>query len=142
MMTPNNFTSQFSKLSLPLHGVRLPSFTIENEHKRQAGVSEDVDNYDFLKALALTGLRELGVKKNSKLHKQYVERAQHELDTLKELGFTDYVLLVWDVINYCKQEKIPTGQGRGSAAGSLILFLIGVTGIDPIRYGLYFERFV
>ena len=142
MMTPNNFTSQFSKLSLPLHGVRLPSFTIENEHKRQAGVSEDVDNYDFLRALALTGLRELGVKKNSKLHKKYVERAQHELDTLKELGFIDYVLLVWDVINYCKQEKIPTGQGRGSAAGSLILFLIGVTGIDPIRYGLYFERFV
>ena len=141
-MTSSKFTSQFSKLSLPLHGVRLPSFTIENEHKRQAGVSEDVNNYDFLKAMALTGLRDLGLKKNSKLYKQYVERAQHELDTLKGLGFIDYVLLVWDVINYCKQEKIPTGQGRGSAAGSLILFLIGVTGIDPIKYGLYFERFV
>ena len=100
MMTPTDFTSQFSKLNLPLHGVRLPSFVIENEHKRQAGVSEDVDNYDFLKAMALTGLRKLGVKKNSKLHKQYVERAQHELDTLKGLGFIDYVLLVWDVINY------------------------------------------
>ena len=114
-MTPSNFTSQFSKLNLPLHGVRLPSFSIENKHKRQVGVSEDVDNYDFLKAMALTGLKELGLKKSSKLYKQYVKRAQHELDTLKELGFIDYVLLVWDVINYCKQEKIPTGQGRGSA---------------------------
>ena len=141
-MTTGNFTSQFSELNLPLHGVRLPSFVIDNRHKRQVGVSEDVDNYDFLKAMALTGLRELGLKKNSKLYKQYVKRAQHELDTLKGLGFIDYVLLVWDVINYCKQEKIPTGQGRGSAAGSLILFLIGVTGIDPIKYGLYFERFV
>ena len=67
-MTSSKFTSQFSKLSLPLHGVRLPSFTIENEHKRQAGVSEDVNNYDFLKAMALTGLRDLGLKKNSKLY--------------------------------------------------------------------------
>ena len=64
MMTTNNFTSQFSELDLPLHGVRLPSFTIENKHKRQVGVSEDVNNYDFLKAMALTGLRDLGLKKN------------------------------------------------------------------------------
>ena len=51
-------------------------------------------------------------------------------------------LLVWDVINFCKENDIPRGLGRGSAAGSLVLFLIGVTGIDPVKHDLYFERFV
>jgi DNA polymerase-3 subunit alpha len=64
------------------------------------------------------------------------------LEIFQELGFIDYVLLVWDVINFCSESNIPTGLGRGSAAGSLVLNLIGVTRIDPIKYGLYFERFV
>ena len=54
----------------------------------------------------------------------------------------DYILLVWDVINFCKENDIPIGFGRGSAAGSLILYLIGVTGIDPIEHDLFFERFI
>jgi DNA polymerase-3 subunit alpha len=90
----------------------------------------------------LDGFNKLGLKKGAKEHDEYVKRARHELKILKELGFTDYVLLVWDVINYCHRNDIPTGLGRGSAAGSLVLFLIGVTKIDPVKYGLYFERFV
>ena len=95
-----------------------------------------------MRSLANAGFKNLKINKNNPNYKKYAKRAKHELETLKDLGFVDYVLLVWDVINYCKREDIPTGHGRGSAAGSLILFLIGVTKVDPIKYGLYFERFI
>ena len=140
--TQNNFLSKFSDIKLDLHGVRLPSFSIENSEKRKIGASESVDNYDFLRALCLTKFKSLNLKKNSKEYKEYVERVKYELKVLKELGFIDYVLLVWDVINFCNKENIPTGLGRGSAAGSLVLFLIGVTKIDPVKHDLFFERFV
>jgi DNA polymerase-3 subunit alpha len=127
---------------LGLHGVRLPEFSIDVQSKRHLNVSEDVSNYDFLRALALNGFKDLNVDKSSVEHKKYVDRAKYELETLKELGFIDYILLVWDVINFCKTHDIPVGLGRGSAAGSLILYLIGVTRIDPVKYNLYFERFI
>jgi len=137
-----NFESQFKGINLPLHGVRLPTFDIENKYKREIGVSEDISNYDFLRSLANTGFKNLKINKKDPLYNEYVDRAKYELSTLKDLGFIDYILLVWDVINYCKRNDIPTGHGRGSAAGSLILYLIGVTKVDPIKYGLYFERFI
>ena len=93
-------------------------------------------------ALCALGFKELGLKEGSKEYDEYVNRVRYELETLKELGFIDYVLLVWDVINFCKKNDIPTGPGRGSAAGSIVLYLIGVTKVDPVKYGLYFERFV
>ena len=65
-----------------------------------------------------------------------------ELKVFSDLGFVDYVLLNWDVLNYCHENNIPTGPGRGSAAGSLVLYLIGVTQVDPVKNGLFFERFV
>tara|TARA_Y100001963_G_scaffold159997_1_gene266866 strand:+ start:4028 stop:6583 length:2556 start_codon:yes stop_codon:yes gene_type:complete len=138
----NKFSDNFKNLDLQLHGVRLPSFEIPKEEKHKIKVSEDVNNYDFLRALCLHGFKELGLKKGSKEYDEYVNRVKYELETLKELGFIDYVLLVWDVINFCKKNDIPTGPGRGSAAGSIVLYLIGVTKVDPVKYGLYFERFV
>ena len=138
----SNFSDNFSQLDLALHGVRLPSFDIPKEEKRRIKVSEDVDNYDFLRALCFEGFKKLKLRKGSKKYKAYVDRVKYELDTLKDLGFVDYVLLVWDVINFCNKNDIPTGIGRGSAAGSIVLFLVGVTKIDPVEYGLYFERFV
>lgn len=137
-----NFISQFKNLSKPIHGVRLPQFEIEKKYKRIHGLSEDVDNYDFLRGICLNGFKKLKLRKNTKKYKLYVDRTRRELDILKDLGFIDYILLVWTVINYCKEQDIPVGLGRGSAAGSLVLFLTGVTGIDPIKYGLYFERFI
>ena len=137
-----NFTKQFKPLNLPIHGVRLPSFFIEKDHKRKNGLSEDVDNFDFLRGICLNGFKKLKLKKSSKRYKEYADRAKHELDILKELGFIDYILLVWEVINYCKENKIPIGLGRGSAAGSLVLYLSGITAVDPIKNGLYFERFI
>ena len=138
----NKFSENFEDLKIDLHGVRLPSFEIAKEEKRKIKVSEDIDNFDFLRALCLHGFKDLKLKKNSKEYKQYVERIKYELETLKDLGFVDYVLLVWDVINFCKNNDIATGPGRGSAAGSIVLYLIGVTKVDPVKYGLYFERFV
>ena len=141
-MTVSSFFSKTVDYDLNLHGVRLPTFEIQNSEKHYAKVDEDCANLDFLKALCRQGFRKLGLKKDSKEFKRYGDRANRELRTLEELGFIDYVLLVWKVINFCEKEEIPTGPGRGSAAGSLVLFLIGVTKIDSVKYGLFFERFV
>tara|TARA_Y100000593_G_scaffold30239_2_gene59948 strand:- start:2705 stop:5290 length:2586 start_codon:yes stop_codon:yes gene_type:complete len=138
-MTVSDFTKQFEGVKLDLHGVRLPSFEISVNDKRKNRISEDADNYEFLRRLCLNRFEELGLNKENK---DYVDRAKHELKILKDLGFVDYILLVWDVINFCRTNSIPTGPGRGSAAGSLVLYLIGVTKIDPVKHGLYFERFV
>jgi DNA polymerase-3 subunit alpha len=70
------------------------------------------------------------------------ERLTHELNTIKKMGFVSYFLIVWDFIHYAKQKGIPVGPGRGSAAGSLVSYLLGITDLDPIRYGLLFERFL
>jgi len=137
-----DFSDKFEDTELDIHGVRLPEFEIDLASKRHLGISEDSSNYDFLRALALNGFKTLNINKSDKNYKKYVDRAKHELDTLKELGFIDYILLVWDVIHFCKTSDIPIGLGRGSAAGSLILYLVGVTRIDPVKYDLYFERFI
>ncbi len=137
-MTVDKFKSKFTNLDLSLHGVRLPAFSIDKASKRALKVSEDIDNYNFLKSLCEKGLDDIGKSKE----KKYTDRLDYELKTLKDLSFVDYILLVWSVINFCKDSDIPTGLGRGSAAGSLVLFLIGVTGIDPIKYNLYFQRFI
>jgi DNA polymerase-3 subunit alpha len=133
----NTFLSQFKELDIPLHGVRLPSFDIDIKYKRALGVSEDISNQDFLKALCEDGLQ----RRNEK-REEYSARLNREFETIKELGFIDYLLLVWDVINFCKENDIPTGLGRGSAAGSLVLYLVGVTKVDPLKHGLFFERFI
>ena len=141
MTKTKKFSDKFKGVELPLHGVRLPSFDIDDESKRKIGVSENISNFDFLSSLCENGLLEIIGKKN-KNYKKYKERLDYELKTLEDLSFVDYILLVWNVINFCKKEDIPTGLGRGSAAGSLVLFLIGVTGIDPIKHELFFERFI
>ena len=69
-------------------------------------------------------------------------RLEHELKTIADMGFVSYFLVVWDFINYAKSIGVPVGPGRGSAAGSLISYLLGITDLDPIKYGLLFERFM
>lgn len=134
----SNFVDNFKVLDLPTHGVRLPEFHVENRYKHKFQLSESINNFEFLK-----GVCEHGLKVNNFVgQKAYEDRLKYELETIKDLGFTDYILLVWDVINFCNENKIPVGRGRGSAAGSLALFLSGVTKIDPIKYNLYFERFI
>ena len=141
-MNPSNFTADFEQINIPLHGVRLPQFKIEDKYKNAISLKDGGSNFDFLRALCIKGFKELNLAKDSVEYKQYGDRVKYELEIINELGFVDYMLLVWDVINFCKENDIPTGLGRGSAAGSLVLYLIGVTKIDPIKYGLYFERFI
>jgi len=141
-MNVSDFLGQFESLKLPILGVRLPEFTIADKYKTDAGLPLTATNAEFLRALCSKGFKALKLNKDSKEYKEYGDRVKHELSIMQELGFVDYILMVWDVINFCNENKIPTGLGRGSAAGSLVLYLIGVTKIDPIKYGLYFERFI
>ncbi|MBP1764437.1 MAG: polymerase alpha subunit [Firmicutes bacterium] len=70
------------------------------------------------------------------------ERMEYELSIISRMGFSGYFLVVWDFINYARLQKIPVGPGRGSAAGSIVSYLLQITNIDPLRYGLLFERFL
>ena len=74
--------------------------------------------------------------------KEIVDRAEYEMSVISKMGYVDYYLIVWDFINYAKSQGIPVGPGRGSGAGSIIAYAIGITDIDPIKYNLLFERFL
>ena len=73
---------------------------------------------------------------------EYQERISREIATIRQMGFSSYFLIVWDFIRYARENKIPVGPGRGSAAGSLVAYCLGITDVDPIQYDLLFERFL
>ena len=107
-------------------GVKLPEIIIEKKYYDEVSCSDLEDNYQFLRKLCFKKLKEKGIDKfdNATL---YYNRLKEELDIFNDLGFVDYVLLNWDIINFCIENGIPVGAGRGSAAGSLVLYVIGVT---------------
>lgn len=74
--------------------------------------------------------------------KELIKRLDYEIDVLKRTGFASYILIVWDFIHFAKERNIPVGPGRGSAAGSIVAYVLGITDIDPLQYGLIFERFL
>ena len=99
-----------------------------------------VSSVQFLNTLCKKGLaKRIG---SSRVPKAYVQRLQYELEVINSMGFTDYFLIVWDFIRYARSQKIFIGPGRGSAAGSLVSYCLGITHIDPIHYDLLFERFL
>ena len=122
-------------------GVRLPEIEVDRRVYYQLDLDPQSSNYDLLRALCLRGVEQRGINKLEN-KQEYYDRVKMELSVLKELGFIDYILLNWDILNFCHQNEIPTGPGRGSAAGSLVLYLLRVTNVDPIKYDLFFERFV
>src|SRR5210317_2457457 len=122
-------------------GVKLPEIVVPKEILDELGLEEGSSNKEILYELSRKGLREKGITKLPN-KKDYYDRTIMELEIFEELGFIDYILLNWDVLYFCKKQGIPTGAGRGSAAGSLVLYLLGVTNIDPIPHNLFFERFV
>lgn len=73
---------------------------------------------------------------------EITERLEYELGVIRKMGYSGYFLIVWDFINFARNKEIPVGPGRGSAAGSIVAYLLGITNIDPLRYGLLFERFL
>jgi len=92
---------------------------------------------DFLRALCIKG-----IEKRGKASRNYYERLDYELSVINKMGYDDYFLIVWDFIKYAKQKNILVGPGRGSAAGSLVSYALGITEVDPIKYDLLFERFL
>ncbi len=97
------------------------------------------DKVDFLRELVHAGLKERYGKKPKK---ELIDRADFEMSVINQMGFTDYFLVVWDLIAYAREQGIPVGPGRGSGAGSIVAYALKITNIDPIRYGLLFERFL
>ncbi len=108
-------------------------------------VPEGYDYFAYLKELAEKGLerrfKEQGIT-DRETQKKYYERLYHELKIINNMGFPGYFLIVWDFINWAKRNGIPVGPGRGSAAGSLVAYAIGITDIDPLKFNLLFERFL
>ena len=96
-------------------------------------------HYDFLKELCDKGLKK---RYGENLSEEIQKRAEYELSIIKKMGYVDYYLIVWDFIHYAKTNGIPVGPGRGSGAGSILAYAIEITDIDPIKYGLLFERFL
>lgn len=105
------------------------------------------DPKEYLKKLAYEGFDKkvkngLIVFDENKTEEVYRQRMEYELSVISEMGYAEYYLIVWDFVNYAKSHEIPTGPGRGSGAGSLIAYLIGITEIDSIKHSLLFERFL
>ncbi len=101
-------------------------------------VPEGYTSYEYLEMLCRTGLKER-YPDNYEMHE---ERLMYELTTIRNMGFVDYFLIVWDFIHFAKEHDIPVGPGRGSGAGSIVAYSLRITDIDPIRYSLIFERFL
>jgi len=99
---------------------------------------EGRDSFDYLVELCEAGL----AKRYDRVTSELTERLQFELKTVREMGFADYFLIVADFIGFAKRDGVSVGPGRGSAAGSLAAYCLGITDVDPIRYGLLFERFL
>lgn len=105
--------------------------------KNQAGISSQ----QYLRSLCIQGLKKRRVAPGKTIQ-QYQERLAMELKVIHEMGFDDYFLIVWDVMNFAHQQKITTDPGRGSAAGSLVAYALAITEVDPLQYALLFERFL
>ncbi|NDO48053.1 DNA polymerase III subunit alpha [Lachnospiraceae bacterium MD335] len=101
-------------------------------------VPKGYDSWTYLNKICFDGLKERYPDDDGTL----VEKLNYELDVIKNMGYVDYFLIVWDFINWSRENGIPVGPGRGSAAGSIVSYCLQITNIDPIRYGLLFERFL
>jgi len=107
-------------------------------HLPQFPVPEGKTLDGFLEELCQEGMK----KRFSEVTPELEERLEYELSVIRKMGFSAYFLIIWDFINFAKSKGIPVGPGRGSAAGSLVAYLLEITEIDPIRFGLIFERFL
>jgi len=117
----------------------LVSIDLKKNYLPKFPVDKGLSSRDYLEALC-----HFGVKKRYKdnLSQIHLDRLNYELEIITKMGFADYFLIVWDFIKYAKSQNILVGPGRGSAAGSLVSYVLGITGVDPVKYRLLFERFL
>lgn len=109
-------------------------------------VREGLTPWEYLQELCDNGLKKRYPKAFESGHENEEEalrnRMKYELDTIHDMGFVEYFLIVWDYVNFARENDIPVGPGRGSAAGSIVSYCLGITDIDPLRFNLLFERFL
>ena len=115
-------------VEIKFHEQHLPEFT----------VPEGYTHEDYLKKLALDGM----YARYENVTDDIKERFNFEFNTIKNMGFVDYFLIVWDFIRYARKHEIQVGPGRGSAAGSIVSYCLGITDVDPLKFNLLFERFL
>jgi DNA polymerase-3 subunit alpha len=139
------FESEFKEpLELFLPGVRLPEFIMSKEDRKELNIPNGATDIEILKILARDGYKKklASGEIDKSRAKEYGERANYELDILEKTDFHPYILLVYDVMRFLEKNGYPTGEGRGSCCGCLLLYLIGATRVDPLPNELYFERFI
>ena len=148
---PESITNTFAvaemcEVKLPFGENNYPVFTLPPEIK-----TEVKDNLEYLKNLCIEGLQtryeieyqELSLREEGDpLSKELSERLDYELGVIGKTGFNDYFLIVADFMHWAREQGIPVGPGRGSGAGCLVAYVLGITDIDPLRFGLLFERFL
>jgi DNA polymerase III subunit alpha len=120
-------------LDIPLGESLIPAYTPDG------GYQDGATPLSYLTDLVMRGVES---RYGSPPDQQYIDRAEFELGVIDGMKFVDYFLVVWDLINFANQEGIPVGPGRGSGAGSIVAYALKITNIDPMRYGLLFERFL
>lgn len=120
---------EMCNLELPKAELLLPIYDCPN----------NIDSNTYLISLAKAGLNK---RLNNKVNKNYLDRLIYELNIINKMGFANYFLVVYDFIKYAKKKGILVGPGRGSAAGSLVAYSLGITEIEPLKYNLLFERFL
>ena len=125
----DDFVSQIELTIVEHHEILLPIYPCP----------EGCETFSYLKQLCIEGLRR---HFGNTVRKAYVERLKYELSVIEKMGFSNYFLIVADYVNYAKSHGILVGPGRGSAAGSLVAYLLSITSIDPLKEGLLFERFL
>ena len=109
---------------------KLPNYDVPEEY---------ATHLDYFKDLCYKGIKNIYGEKPAE---EVMSRLEYEISVIDKMGYVDYFLIVWDYINYAKSVGIPVGPGRGSGAGSIAAYAIGITDIDPLKYGLLFERFL
>lgn len=121
-------------VEIAFHQLHLPHFDIPT----------DESNIEYFERLVMDGIDERYTTTDNKANRleEARERALHEMGVIKSMGYVDYFLIVYDFVRFAEQNDIPVGPGRGSAAGSIVSYALGITGIDPLEYGLLFERFL
>ncbi len=123
---------------------KVDEYSILGSYKMpQFPIPDDRTPLEYLKEVTLKGLLDkLNLNSIDLVPKEYSERFYNELKIIEEMGFPTYFLVVWDYIKFAREQLIPVGPGRGSAAGSLVAYALGITNIDPVENGLLFERFL
>ncbi len=121
--------AEMCNVELEFGKLHLPEFTVE----------EGYTPYEYFKEKCYSGLKQ---RYGENADETIINRLEYELDVISKMGYVDYFLIVWDFIRYARENGIMVGPGRGSAAGSIVSYCLGITSIDPLKYNLLFERFL